>query len=337
MSNDDPKGETAVGNASQPTEKKDSNTAAGDNKTNEVAKATAEVETSGNVTAELKITSKADDSRVPPPKSPKPWQTLVLGLYLIGLGILLGYLLLKLWANPRTDESTHIGFFWGLLWREIQPEARVLGIVFVAGALGSFFHAAKSFTAYVGNRTIYVNWFWWYFLRPFAGAALGTVFYLILRAGMFPGQGQGDTTTVSVYGVAAMAGLAGMFADQAALKLEELFTTLFKAEDPRKDRLDESAKAAAGGTLKPEIRSIKPAEVKAGQDVEIVVTGANFAAKPVVTLAGKELKVTAVVSSTELKVAIKATDIPSPGAFDLIVVNPKPGGPSGPVTLKAVA
>ncbi|HJQ70266.1 MAG TPA: IPT/TIG domain-containing protein [Blastocatellia bacterium] len=321
MSNEAPKDETAAANTSQAAGEKDAAT----------AKLT--IESTTPITAEVKA-AKPDDSNLPPPKPPKRWQTLALGLYLIGLGALLGYLLLKLWANPAKDgEVRLIGFFWGFIVREIQPDARLLGIAMAAGALGSFFHAAKSFTAYVGNRTIYLSWFWWYLLRPFAGAALGTIFYLILRAGMFPGQG--DSNQISMYGVAAMAGLAGMFADQAALKLEELFTTLFKAEDPRRDKLDEASKAAAGGSLKPQIKSINPPQVTAAKDVDVVVTGANFDAKAVVTLNGKELKATA-VTATELKMSLKAADIPSPGEFNLIVVNPK-GGPSDAAKLKVVA
>jgi hypothetical protein len=48
---------------------------------------------------------------------------------------------------------------------------------------------------------------------------------------------QGDAAAINPFGVVAISGLAGMFADRAAQKLSELFDTLFRTDDTRKDKL----------------------------------------------------------------------------------------------------
>lgn len=277
--------------------------------------------------AETPTDPQANDNECPKPpcpERPKPWQTWLLGTYLLLIFILIGYLLLKLWIK-RVDGA-EIQLFWGWFHRQIQEDNRLLAIVMVAGALGGFFHAAKSFVAFVGNQRIYVTWFWWYLVRPFSGMALATIFYFLIRGGLLTGQVSPDN--ISIYGIAALASLAGMFEDQAALKLKEFFTNFFKADDQRKDKLDQSN----GTTGKPAIKSLSKQEVQSGQDAELTITGTGFVKDSTVNVADKAIE-TVFVSATELKARLKAADIPSPGTFDLIVVNP-PAARSAPVKLK---
>lgn len=291
---------------------------------------TATIKTS-SATAEVKIARVDDDGcpKPPCPESPKWWQTWLLGAYLLLLFLVLGYLLLKLWIRRDGDE---LWLFWGLFRRQLQEESRLLAIVIVAGALGGYFHTVKSFVAFVGNRTIYINWFLWYILNPVSGIALATVFYFVLRAGLITGQV--STDTVSIYGVAALAGLAGMFSDQASLKLKDVFTSLFSTVDNRKDKLDKTA-ATSAGIQKPVIKSLSKEEIKIGTDSELTITGENFVKESVVNLTDKPVK-TVFVSPSELTISIKAIDIPFPGSYKLVVINPVPGGSSDVVKLKAV-
>ncbi|HKQ05506.1 MAG TPA: IPT/TIG domain-containing protein [Blastocatellia bacterium] len=290
------------------------------------------------VTAEAPADAKIELAITPPPKpacpdppcpkSPQWWQTYLLGLYLLIVFILLAYLLLKLWV--KRDENHEIFLFWGQYHTYMQDEVRLLGIVMVAGALGSFFHAAKSYTAFVGSQRIYISWFWWYFLRPFSGMALAAIFYFVLRGGMLTGQVSSDQ--ISVYGVAAMAGLAGLFSDQAALKLNEVFCNLFKTDDPRSDKL-KGGDAATAGNRKPAITSITPPTVKSKTaDADVTITGTSFVESSTVNLGGKKVDAT-FTSSTVLVAHLKDTDIPNPGSFDLIVNNPEPAGSSNAVKL----
>jgi len=294
--------------------------------------ATVTIKTPPSVAAEVAITRVPEQKcpEPPCPESPTWWQTALLGSYLLLVFLVLGYLLLKLWVKRGPDE---IWLFWGIFHRQIQEESRLLGIVMVAGALGGFLHAAKSFSAYVGNQRIYINWFWWYIVRPFSGMVLATLFYFLVRGGLLTGQTTADQ--VSDFGMAAVAGLAGMFADRASLKLEEVFANLFKTDDARKDKLSGSENST--GKRKPAITSISKDEIKTGTATDITITGTSFDEHATVTLAGKPVKKATFISASEIKVDLSAGEIPAAGTYDLIVTNPAPAGPSNPVKLKVTS
>ena len=59
----------------------------------------------------------------------------------------------------------------------MSDDSRLILIVLVTGALGSYVHSATSFVSYVGNRRLVFSWAWWYLLRPFMGMALALIFY----------------------------------------------------------------------------------------------------------------------------------------------------------------
>ena len=70
--------------------------------------------------------------------------------------------------------------------------------------------------------------------------ALAIIFYFVLRGGLLATSVQPDQ--ISPFGIAALAGLVGMFSKQATDKLRELFDNLFKTErgkgdDARADKL----------------------------------------------------------------------------------------------------
>ena len=119
-----------------------------------------------------------------------------------------------------------------------KDEIRLLTLVIMAGALGSFIHLTRSFVDFVGNRTIRASWVWWYLLQPLTGSALAAVVYLVIRGGFFAGASLG--TNLNPHAFVAMGTLVGLFSKQAVNKLDELFTTLFKTDKERelKDKLD---------------------------------------------------------------------------------------------------
>jgi len=153
------------------------------------------------------------------------FKKICLGFYLIIMTTGLAFYLFKTWPpNPKEMESTQL-----------------LLLVIIIGALGSSVHAATSFASFVGNRTIVKSWYWWYILRPFIGMALALVFYFVVRGG-FLSVGA-DSSAINLYGIAALAGLVGMFSKQATDKLRELFDNIFKTkqgDELRKDKLDEN-------------------------------------------------------------------------------------------------
>lgn len=172
-----------------------------------------------------------------------PFQSgiLLIGLYQIALSVLLLGLMFIIWPERDGDKKSWLQtLHWGEpLWR-IGDDARLILIVMVTGALGSHVHAATSFATYVGNRRIRLSWAWWYVLRPFIGMAMALIFYFVVRGGLLSTGAVAND--ISVFGLAATAGLVGMFSKQAADKLRELFDTLFRTQqgegdDARTDKL----------------------------------------------------------------------------------------------------
>ncbi len=172
----------------------------------------------------------------PPIRATNPWIGLF-GFYLIILNLVLVYLILRVWPGkiPMSDGSTWVTIIPGLLGLNLWPEARYLALVFLVGALGAYIHLATSFTEFLGNRSFYTSWKWWYGLRPFIGSALALMVYFAARGGLI--SANSSATDLSPYGIAALAGLAGMFSKQATDKLREVFENMFKTTDPpnRKD------------------------------------------------------------------------------------------------------
>ncbi len=163
------------------------------------------------------------------------------GIYLIVLNLVLMYVLVKIWPGkmPPPDTET-VSLLWGMPAFPLLLETRYLLIVALAGALGSFIHLATSFADYVGNRDFRPSWIWWYILRPFIGMALALILYFVVRGGLIAGNSSAGN--LSPYGVAAIAGMAGMFSRQATDKLQEVFSNLFKTDKPptRADKLRET-------------------------------------------------------------------------------------------------
>jgi hypothetical protein len=159
-----------------------------------------------------------------------------LGVYLVVLAVVLTAVLVQLWpaieAIQHSDTGAtgvqHVSLLWGLVDVSLSPDTCFIVLVIVVSALGSYVHAATSFVTYVGNRDLRTSWLWWYLLRTFIGIALALLFYFALRGGFFAAQA--SATEVNPYGIAALAGLTGLFSKQATDKLKELFDTLFRTE-----------------------------------------------------------------------------------------------------------
>jgi hypothetical protein len=167
----------------------------------------------------------------PPQRATNPWISLF-GIYLIILNLVLIYLILRIWPGkiPMSNGPDLVTIIPGLPPLSLWPEARYLALVFLMGALGAYIHLATSFTEFLGNRNFYTSWKWWYGLRPFIGSALALMVYFAARGGLI--SANSSATDLSPYGIAALAGLAGMFSKQATDKLREVFENLFKTTNP---------------------------------------------------------------------------------------------------------
>jgi hypothetical protein len=208
-------------------------------------------------------------------------------------------------------------FSW---WFQPTLETRLILLVLLAGAIGSYVHAASSLVDYLGNRTMISSWVWWYLLRPFIGMMLALIFYFGFRggfitAGVNPG-GEGAASFINPFGIAAMAGLVGMFSKVAADKLNEVFLTLFRpasgqGDAKRGDKLAES--------VTPSIGSLGPNTGPASGGTAVTITGTGFVTGATVTFGGVASTAVVVNSAT----AITAIAPPhTAGAVSVEVMNP---------------
>lgn len=294
---------------------------------------------------------------------------MALGVLYILLSVALGYMLFKIWPPvPWPDPNVHpdavaraladcgvllptpspvpsgspagdrqrlaptvmpINFFFKKCVMTSFDERLIL-LVIVAGMLGSFVHGATSLADYIGNDRLNSKWKWFYILRPAIGMALALIFYFVIRGGFLTTNV--GATDINPYGVAALAGLVGMFSKQATDKLSEVFTTLFRSGSGEGDEKREDP-------LKPTpsltITSIDPLEVTArGGRLKITVTGTGFVEGSTVFL-NDSPQVTAFESATSLRADVAAETIAEPGVLKLTVVKPDQTK-SAPIEFKVV-
>lgn len=146
----------------------------------------------------------------------------LMGVLFVTISLLLSYALVMAW---QIEEPAPGGVTETFLGIALNAESRLFFVTLMAGAIGSYVHAVTSFVSYLGNRQLKRTWIMWYMMRPFIGMGLALIIYLVIRGGLFTGAAGADS--VNTFGVAAIAGLAGMFSKQAIDKLRELFDNVF--------------------------------------------------------------------------------------------------------------
>ena len=118
---------------------------------------------------------------------------------------------------------------FALSWARPNTDALYLVIVLAMGAIGSCIHALTSAASYLGNNEFYKRWIPWYVVRVPVGMGLALILYVAIRGGLLT-TGTA-TAAINPYGIAAIAGLAGLFSKQATDKLDEVFKTLFQTQE----------------------------------------------------------------------------------------------------------
>ena len=191
----------------------------------------------------------------------------------------------------------------------VTRELQLLMLVLFAGALGSYVHAIISLTDFIGNRTVVASWFWWYIARPFIGMAMAVIFYAVLRGGFLAGT-PADAKVVNPFGVLTIGALVGMFADKAAQKLAEIFDTLFKADDTRKDKL-----------TSPMVEKIDPDHVRAGTTPppEIVILGTHLSNVEKVRV-NQQDRPPKDIDDKRVTLALTSADVAQPGEIALALI-----------------
>ena len=165
-----------------------------------------------------------------------PFTLIALLVVMVTLALVILYGLWAFWPSegqkvPVASKTVH--FFWH--HRSLRRENLFFVMVAFAGALGSILHSLRSLVTYIGERQLRWSWVPFYLVRPVLGALLATLLYVVLRAGLF--SPSSSSQQASPYGFAAVAGLAGLFSDQAVEKLKKVAEELFEKLAPGKDSL----------------------------------------------------------------------------------------------------
>jgi hypothetical protein len=109
-------------------------------------------------------------------------------LALVALSIGVIKYIVILWPSSSGDVGLR------LCGMDINTEKRYFLLVALGGVLGSFVHIATSFVDYLGNKQIVISWVPWYLMRPFIGASLAIIFYMLLRGGIVSTQAISTST-----------------------------------------------------------------------------------------------------------------------------------------------
>lgn len=173
--------------------------------------------------------------------------------------------------------------------KKIHLNTILLILVATMGFLGNMIHIAASFTSFVGNESFKKSWILWYFVKPFTAAGLAIIVYFIIRAG-FLGYGS-DASSISLYGVMSLSALAGLFTDNATLKLKEIFDVVFKPKDERKDKLHDAKITVTGHT---------PEKIDVEQANQIEVKGQNFKDKKLSIKMNDQAITDAIITATTI-------------------------------------
>jgi len=264
------------------------------------------------------------------------------GIFVLGVGLILIYILIKIWpkvphgtvntgttASGQAKKAAPIDLFWGLFKFNLLADTALIVLAAVMGGLGATVFIAVSFSDYVGNRRFERSWLWFYLVRFFVGPALAVIFYFTLRGGFLATSSSGSD--INPYGVAAMAGLVGLFSKQAGDKLHQVFDALFQVDSSHGD----AARGDGVANPKPTISGIQPDITTTPETLTFTLQGTGFIESSTVAVGSSEAgdqpaklfaRIRCYVSDTELEITLLKSDLAKPGHLWISVTNPEPGG-----------
>jgi hypothetical protein len=121
------------------------------------------------------------------PMANKTIKTLMILLSLIMAVVILTFMI-RLW--PDGSKVTLCGY-------ALSPEKQLIVLVALGGALGAFVHMSTSLVDYIGAKKLMSQWIPWYLMRPFIGAALAVIFYLLILGGIVNPYANQNTASTS--------------------------------------------------------------------------------------------------------------------------------------------
>jgi hypothetical protein len=238
----------------------------------------------------------------------------VLAVVLVSeLALLLVFLVPFLAAADAADGGASIPVNFLGLSGSFTAFSAFIVLSLAAGAVGGALHGIASLTAHVAEGDFEPRWALWYLTNPLVGAALATIFLFVLQAGL--GGQTASAAPASLYGVAAVATLSGLFSRHALDKLKHIFDVAFAS--PGGTAATTAVASVADGP--PSIHDVKPRKVDAGEtDVPILILGAGFDAGCVVAADGTQVPPTT-VDAGSIAVALPGAVVSQPRILPLRV------------------
>lgn len=163
------------------------------------------------------------------------WIVGVLFTFAAAIAILGVWLVIETITVLTADAESRPDFDFLGFGTELGTDGLTLILALGAGVVGGMIHFITSLAKYAGTKKFKRRWTVWFLARPLLGGLLAVIVYLVIRAGLLPSAEAAEV--VSPYGVAAFAGLAGMFSKQAIDWLERLFNSAFTGGEQLPDRL----------------------------------------------------------------------------------------------------
>jgi hypothetical protein len=216
-------------------------------------------------------------------------------------------------AAQAIDPWDRCVSFFGLRPTPMPFETRMIWLVALAAALGSYVQLLSTFGVRVANGTFGAEWTWWYVLRMPLGAGLALIVYLTLRGGILTTTAVSDTV-INPFGICGIAALVGLFSRQAITKLEEIFDTMFRTAGFQTQQAKPATPLA--------VTSVTPAtfaHTAAPSGLAIVGTGFGKATKASINGAARQVTPT---DDTHLSVQLAAVDCAAAGTLNLTLTNP---------------
>lgn len=171
------------------------------------------------------------------------------------------------------------------------PSGRGLFIMLImAGALGGCIHALRSLYWYAGQGELKWRWMPMYVALPFMGAAMAMIFSLLIFAG-FVDQTAGKSQALFII---AVAGLVGMFSQQAALKLTDVANAFFTKPGEGENAKPQQSLSVGQTPSKPSsltATTMTPEAGKAAGQEEVKIMGSGFNTSTSVTFGGVTAKI----------------------------------------------
>ncbi len=198
------------------------------------------------------------------------------------------------------------------------PSGRMLFLMLImAGALGGCIHAMRSLWWYVGNQELRAPWLSMYFLLPFIGAAMAMLFSLLIVAGVVDNT-TGRSTSLFII---AIAGLVGMFSQQAALKLTDIANAFFTKPGPGRDAKPQESQSVGerGAGAAAAAPTITPDSGPSSGGTPVIIANTRFADVKSVTFGGESAKDVKFDGATSTITAV--TPEHAEGEVEVVVTN----------------